>query len=878
MRVVRRPRLALALIGGLLPRAERAEVLGDLEAEYGRRRATRGGWAAARWLWGQVVRSLPSLVSRSTWRGFTGFESRANAVNPGGPLMERWILDARYAVRRLRTRPTYTALAVLTLALGVGGMTAISGIVRPILVDPLPYPEDRELAIFWSDGDWTASEVLALRNEWKGFTGVAAYHPEDVTVEVPGAPARFVPAIAASSELFHVLGRRPRLGRGFQAGEDAPGAAGVAVLSDAFWRELGADHAMVGRTLILGGQPRTVIGIMPPGFWFPDPSVRLWLSDALHPGEQNGMYALIGRAAGGRDARELIPNLSHAARILGAQFTYPPEWDKTKNPTLTTLREHLVGHMKPPLLATVGAMAVILLIACANVAALMLGQVESRSGELAVRAALGADRIRLTTQLLFEALALGLAGGIVGAAAAVGGFDVLRGALPLGDWVERARLDWTLFAVALAFAVLSALVVALFPALSLWRGDLRVVLAGMRTGGVVRARGGLQGLLVVGEVALAVLLACGAALLARSVDKLYAVWPGVDIKNVAVVDVVMPARFGTAEKRATLRELVREASTIPGVTVAAATQKLPLRGPGDTASLVIPGAPADARPTSHFRLVSPDYFRAMGIPLRQGRTFNLPPPQGRTPAEREVVVNETFVKTFLPGRDPLGQVIRGMGADDRIVGVVGDVAEQRLAEKKPPVRYYLADELDAFLEGQTLVLRSAPSVDPGAVVAEARRVVARAVPSVAIREAGTMQRVFDRAVGPAREVMTLLGLLTGLGLVLGAVGVYGVMAQYAARRTREWSIRTALGLGPWQLVGQVLGHGTSLIVGGIVAGVVGALALTRLLSSLLYGVGATDPVALGGAALVLLAVGVLATVIPAVRASRVSPALVLRLE
>jgi predicted permease len=873
------PRLPLALISSLFPPAERAEVRADLAAEYVRRRTAEGVWAAKRWLWAQVGRSLPSLLSRATWRGFTGFESRANAMNPGGPLMERWILEARYAARRLRTRPTYTALAVLTLALGVGGMTAIAGIVRPILVDPLPYAADRELGMFWSHGDWYAAEVLLLRNEWKGFSGVAAFCPEDVTVEVPGGPTRFVPAIAASSELFEVLGRAPRLGRGFQKGEDAPGAAGVAVLSDAFWRELGADPTLVGKTLILGGQPRTVVGVMPPGFWFPDPGVRLWLSDTLTPGEENGKYALVGRAAGGRDVRELVPNLGHAARILGTQFTYPPEWDKTKNPTLVPLREHLVGSLRPSLMATVAAMAVILLIACANVAALMLGQVESRAGELAVRTALGADRVRLTTQLLFEALALGLVGGVVGALAAIGGFDVLRQALPLGEWVDRARLDWTVFAVALAFAVMASLFVALFPALSLWRGDLRVVLAGMRTGGVVRARGGLQGALVVAEVAAAVLLACGAGLLTRSVIKLYAIGPGVDTHHVAVVDVVMPATYTLADKRATLRDLVAEVSRIPGVEAAASTQRLPLRGSGDTASLVIPGAPEDARPTASFRVVSPGYFRALGIPLREGRDLTAGLPiLDTTPAEREVVVNETFVKMFFPDRPALGQLIRGMGAADRIVGVVGDVAEQRLTEKKPPARYYLGEQVDFFLDGQTIVLRTAASIDPSSVLAEARRVIGRARPTVAIREAGTMERVFDRAVGPAREVMTLLSLLTGLGLVLGAVGIYGVLAQFVARRAKEWSIRTALGLGPWQLVRQVLGHGTALVAAGIAAGIVGALVLTRLLSSLLYGVAATDPLALGGAALVLLAVGTIATLIPAVRASRANPALVLRAE
>ncbi|HEV7499066.1 MAG TPA: FtsX-like permease family protein, partial [Vicinamibacteria bacterium] len=240
--------------------------------------------------------------------------------------------------------------------------------------------------------------------------------------------------------------------------------------------------------------------------------------------------------------------------------------------------------------------------------------------------------------------------------------------------------------------------------------------------------------------------------------------------------------------------------------------------------------------------------------------------------------NETLARTFFPDRPVLGQLIRGLGGADRIVGIVGDVAEQRLTEKRPPARYYLAEQADFFLDGQTIVLRTAPSIDPGSVLTEARRVIGQARPMVAIREAGTMQRVFDRAVGPARDVMSLLSLLTGLGLVLGAVGVYGVLAQFVARRAREWSIRIALGLGPWQLVRQVLGHGTALVGAGVVAGIVGALAVTRLFSSLLYGVAATDPIALGGAALALLAVGAVATLIPAVRASRANPALVLRAE
>jgi predicted permease len=875
----RRP--LVALLAALAPRAERAEMRADLEAEHAARRAARGAWAAERWLWAQALRSIPSLVARSMWRGLTGFESRANAMQPGGPLMERWIIEARFALRRLLTRPAYTALAVLTLALGVGGMTAVFAIVRPILVDPLPYPRDRELGALWFGGSWYSSEFLLLRNDWPGFSGMAAYRPLDVTVEVPGGETRFVAASAVSSELFEVLGRRPQLGRAFLPGEDAPGAAGVVVVSDRFWRSVGADPGIVGRTLSLGGEPRTVVGVMPPGFWFPDPSVELWLADTLRPGEENGQYSLVGRAAFGRDVRELVPSLARAARTLGENFAYPSEWDKTKQPSLSPLREEWVGHLRAPLYATLAAMGVILLIACANVAALMLGQVESRSGELAVRTALGADRTRLTVQLLLEAVVLGLAGAGAGALLAVAGFDVLRRALPLGDWIAGARLDWTVFAGALGFALASSVLVALFPIVSLWRGDLRVVLSGQRTGGVVRARGGLQSALVIAEVALAVLLACGAGLLVRSVSKLGALDPGVDVARVAVVDVVLPASSDLQAKRAMLRDLVRELEALPGVAAAASTQRLPLRGPGYTAGVVIAGTPEDARPTAHFRLVSPEYFRTMGIPLRAGAGFTgRPPMRGPTErdVEREVVVNEAFLRAFLPGREAVGQMIGGVGGRDRIVGVAGDVAEQRLTEAMPPARYYRVDDLDWFLDAQTLVLRAAPSVDPASLLTEARRVVSRVAPSAAVREAGTMTRVVQRAIGPAREVRTLLSLLTALGLVLAAVGVYGVIAQFVGRRAHEWSIRAALGLTPARLAGQIAGHGARLVAAGVGAGLLGALAATRLLRTLLYGVSAADPATYAAVALGLLAVGIGATLVPAVRASRANHALVLRSE
>jgi len=869
----------IRLIESLIPPAERDEVVADLEHEYRERVMRSGRIAAGRWMWLQVARSLPALLKRMWWRGRTGFDSPVNAMNPGGPSMERWIVELRYALRRLRTRPTYTILAVLTLALGVGGMAAIAGIVRPLVVNPLPYPRDNELVAFWAHFSWEGREVAALRPVWSGFAGVAAYRSNDVTIEVDKAPTRFAPGFATTTEIFDVLGVKPRLGRGFAAGEDAQGAERVAVLSDGLWRELGGDPSIVGKQLRLNGVPRTVIGVMPPGFWFPDPSVRVWVNDVINPTARSGVYSLVGRVAKGQDAAHMQPAIDRVTKFLGSQFTYPPEWDRTKDAVLTPLRESLVGGMRPALFATLAAMAVIMLIACANVAALMLGQVESRSAELALRSALGADRGRITAQLVSESLVLGLVAGLVGTLFAIAGFNFLRGALPLGAWSASPSLNWTLFAAAMFVALLASIGVAMLPAYSVWRSDLRTQLSGARTGGRLNRRGGLQVIMVVGEVAAAVLLACGAGLLMRSVSKLYAINPGIDVRGVSVVSVVAPAMRGP-ERFNVFQNIVRELSALPGVKAAAIAQKLPLTGGGNSTSIGVPGAPPGAPSSTFFRVATRDYFTAMGIPLRSGRVFDGSERTDSAYAMLDVVVNEALAKTYYPNANPIGQLIgpQGWGVPERIIGVVGNVAEGGLTDPPKPARYYLADQLGYVPGGQTLVVKTARAEDVVAMLPELRRTITKVAPNVAVQEATTMQRMLDRAVGPARDVRSLLEMLTGLALFLGAIGIYGVIAQFVARRSVDWSIRVALGLSPARVVRLVVGHGVWMVALGIVIGVAGSVVLGRFLSSLLFGVTSADPVAIIGASVTLLSIGVVAALIPAVRAGRTDPALVLRKE
>ena len=871
-------RLPLRILGTLLPPAERDEIVADLEHEYHERCIRAGQPAASRWLWMQLLHSSPALLRRTWWRGRTGFDSSAGVTNPGGPLMERWIVEARFALRRLRTRPTYTLLAVLTLALGVGGMAAIAGIVRPLLVNPLPYPRDNELAMFWAKQSWYSREFVTLRPQWTGFAGVAAFRPEDVTVEMDRAPTRFVSGIASSTELFDVLGVAPRIGRGFHAGEDGQGVERVAILSDALWRELGADPSLVGKSLKLDGIPRTVIGVMPPGFWFPDPSVRVWLADYLNPTGQSGMYSLVGRVAPGGSVANMQPVVDRVTKLLGSLFTYPPEWDRPKNAKLTPLRDDIIGGMRPALFATLAAMAVIMLIACANVAALMLGQVESRSAELALRSALGADRGRIVSQLVMESLVLGLVSGVVGTGFAVAGFNVLRGALPLGAWSDSPALDWTLFGAAMVVAVLASLAVALLPAYSVWRSDLRTALSGSRTSGKLQRRGGLQVFVVVGEVAAAVLLACGAGLLVRSVNNLYAIKPGFETRGIAVIDIATPANMRRVARRDLLSNVVREIAALPGVKTAAIAQKLPLRGNGNSSGITVPGAPVGVPSTTFFRIGSADYFKVLGIPVLGGRTFDGSERTDSANAELSIVINEALAKIYYPNINPVGQVITGgaFGMPERILGVVGNVAEANLTDPPAPARYYLTDQSPWIGESESLVIRTTRPEDAVPIIAAVRRTIAKVAPNVAVQEATTMQHVFDRAVGPARDVRTLLAILSALALLLGAIGIYGVIAQYVARREGDWSIRVALGLAPSRVVSLVVAHGAWMVIVGIIAGVTGSIVLGRFLSTLLYGVTAADPITIIGASIALLTIGVVAALIPAVRASRADPALVLR--
>ena len=789
-------------------------------------------------------------------------------------MFESWIMDARYAWRRLLSRPTYAALAVLTLALAAGGTAAIFSVVRALILEPLPIAREGKVGVLWFGGSWKEQEFLRLRPQFPGFERMAAYRPEDLTLEVPGSPMRLVPGIAVSAEFFEVLGTPAHLGRTVRAGEDLAGAEPVAVLSHSLWRDLGGDASIVGKPLRLGGAARTVIGVMPPGFWFPSPTTQIFTTARMNPENQSGRYTLVGRIANDQSIEHMDGPLQALAGLLRANFRYPnPQWDKTRNPSIQSVREFLVGNVKPGLLATLAAMSVILLIACANVASLMLGQLDARATDIAVRAALGANRQRLIQQLVVESLLIGSVAGVVGASLALIGFGVIVGALPLGALAENARLDWTVFWASMGAALGSALLVAVFPGIALWRGSsLQTILSTTRTGGVGSRAGRLESGLVVAQMALAVLLAAGAGLLIRSVASLRGIDPGLRVDGVAVLDATMPAQLSQNERRGAILTMLPVLEAVPGVRAAAAAQKIPLRGSGDNWGLSIVGRPP-VNATTAFRMVTPTYFGTLGIPIKHGRDFL---PSDRQGSERVVIVNEAFAARFFPGEDPVGKLLQTFGEDrERIVGIVGNVAEANLTDAAVPARYMLFQQLPFLYNQVSFVLRT-DSMEAASVLVDARSAIARDSSQLAVQQTTTMKNIFDLALGPTGQLVTLVSLLAGLALVLGAVGVYGVISHYVVRRSREYGIRIALGEQPLRVIRQVVGRGAALVAFGSAIGIAMAIGTSRLLTSLLYGVQPTDPIAMAGAIAVLIAIGMLAAFVPARRASLVDPAVVLR--
>ncbi|MGE0360947.1 MAG: ADOP family duplicated permease [Vicinamibacterales bacterium] len=793
--------------------------------------------------------------------------------------------DARVALRQLARRPGFTLLGVGTLALGVGAAVALSSVAVGLLVRPLPVTDEARLQVFWSDFNWRGVEFDFVKERQRAFSGLAAYSNEGYTLRV-NEQSSTVLATVGSAELFDVLGARPLIGRAFQPGDDRPGAPAVTVVSYGFWQqELGGDPGVVGRRIEIGGDPVEVVGVMPRGFYFPSPMFRIWRPLLLDPASDmyqgNGWLVLVGRERPGLSAGERDADIQAIARALGERFDYPEAWDKSKGAAVTPLREYARGAVRPAVLLLQIAVLVVLGIACANVAALVLARTTDRAEELSLRAALGAGRWRLVRQIVVESVVLSGAAGLVGAGVAMAGFQALVARLPLAEGLEETlTVDWTLFAVAVVMSIAVGLVVALAPVRALLRGELKG--PGRRRGSGALAAAGPRRMhagLVAVEVALAVLLVAGATVFSRSVARLYAIETGFDATDVAVMDVVVPVQQMAAPARAALfADLLERVQQLPGVRAAGYITRVPLRDGGWQGTVTIEDRPdlaGDREPNALFRITSPGYFPAMGIDVTRGRSFTDGDGAG-TPAV--AIVSAAFAERMWPGQDPIGRRIgHGFGAETTWVTVVG-VAEEtrmtRLTGDNPNVLYVPLAQSSAP-DGPVLVVKGDGAPPPLAAV---RTLIAGLDSRVATARISSLDAVVAAAVAEPLRLRFFLTLLGGLALIIGAVGIYSVVSYSVTRRRAEFGVRLALGAAPHRILSEVVTGSLAPVGVGVAAGVIAAVAVASTVQRFLYGIEAADPWSLTTAAVVLAGAGLLAAIVPAVRAGRTDPVTALRAE
>ena len=819
----------------------------------------------------------------------------AGARPTGSVLRDLWH-DLRYGARMMRKAPGFTAVAVLTLALGIGANTAIFSVVDAVLLRPLPFTHPERLVRLFRThpnmpgGRQTLSraDFLALRERSRAFAAVAVYQATDDGFTYTGGdhPEQVFGAFV-SADFFTVLGARPLLGRAFAPGDDAPGAPLSVVLGYDFWRQrLSGDQSVIGRTIRLDGLPMLVRGVMPPGFWFPrGDRAELWVNMIIDPPTRLGPFGLaaIARLRPGVTPAMMQADLDAVAAGVRERFPGGPiDWTLVSRP----LKDHLVAPVRPALVLLLGAVTLVLVIACVNVANLMLARASGRAPEIAVRTALGASRGRLVRQLLTESALLAALGGGVGLAFAYWGVRALLaigpGDLPLLRDVPIG-VDARVLAVTAIATLGSSLLFGLAPALMGARGDGEaLVKEGGR--GAPEGRGGqrLRRMLVVLEFALSLVLLAGAGLLLRSFAKLEAVDPGVRTSNVLTASIALPTtRYGEPAAIIGFHErLLAAVRTLPGVRSAAIlTGGMPPNQQWNANNFVAEGQPWTAGqqdPIAGDLWVGGDYFETLGIPLLRGRTFNDHDTPDSPPV---VIVNEALARRFLPGQDAVGKRLRlgdtsPTGAWVTIVGVAANAKYTGLDSGDELTIY--SPFRQSWSRSMSLIVHTTD--DPRSLVAALRRQLAGVDSELVLSRVATMTELMRDSLARARFRTTLLTLFAAAAALLAAVGIYGVMAYAVSRRTREIGIRMALGARHSDVLAGVFREGLTLALGGVGVGLVGALAVTRITRSLLFGVSATDPLTFAAVAMALAGVAALACYVPARRATRVDPMAALRGE
>ena len=797
--------------------------------------------------------------------------------------------DLKYSVRVLRQKPLFTVISILTLTLGIGATTAIFSVVNGVLLRSLPYAEPERLVLIneaFEQGGKRTPNVIAPANylDWRtqnhSFTDMAYYTFSTTARNLTGSgEPQKLEAMYVSDNLFQLLGAPALVGRTFQASEAQLNTSSGAVLSYRFWqRQFSRDSSIVGKVLKLDGEDVAVIGVMPPSFEFPAPKVDLWLAHVLAPQAAGTRQAHflhgVGRLKPGVAVEQADKELAGIAERLRAQY---PESNRNVGAMVTSLQESVVGDIRRPLLVLMAAAGFVLLIGCANVANLLLAQAASRQKEMAVRTALGAGRWRIVRQLLTETIALAGTGGILGLLLAVWGVAFLISLMPDNiAQAKGARVDLRVLIFALAVSVLPGLLFGLAPALQYSKPDLNEALKEGAGSGIGPARQRLRGLLVVAEMALAIVLLAGAGLLLRSFIRINSIDPGFRTDHLLTFEVPLPAaKYPDVTKRAAFfDDLARRLQATPGVESVGATTTAPLKGWGAGMSWVTEQKGASKVIGALPRVTDAGYFRALGVPLLRGRVFNK---GDRSDTPGVVIISDTMARVAWPGEDPIGKRMK-MGIETNpwltVVGVIGDA--RTLLTVSPYQIVYLSQAQTPSFPPQDVVLRT--SVDPSSLAPAVREAVRAIDKDQPIANVRTMEQIISTANARQRFNLLLMSIFAALAFVMAAVGIYGVMAYTVAQYTREIGIRIALGAQPRHVLKLVVGQGLVLALIGVGIGVAGALGLTRLMTSLLFEVKPTDPATFVAVSLGLIAVTIFACYLPARRATKVDPIVVLRYE
>jgi len=801
--------------------------------------------------------------------------------------------DLRFAVRMLGRGRGVTVVAVVALALGIGANTAIFSVVNTILLRPLPYPDEDRLVQIW--GSTPAKNVpfhavfyrdaVEWRRQSRSLESLAAVMGGAVNL-VAGVgetgEAERVQMWRVNAQFLPMLGARLQCGRHFLAGEDVLNGPRVAVLSHGLWqRRFGGDSGTLGRTIQLDGKGYTVVGVLGPEFRLAgrpaDLFVPLAVAETGHPSSFQTVTTF-GRLRPGVSVKQAQAELSTIGQRMG-------ERSEGRTPAVWGMRDFLVREVKPGLLMLVGAVGLVLLIACANVANILLARASAREREMAVRCAMGAVRSRLVRQLLTESCLLAFAGGLAGALLAWWGVKALPKLAPAGyPMLSEVAMDWRVLTATLVISLGTGVVFGLAPAITLSGGGAlhEALKEGGRGGGETVARGRLRSALVVGEVALAMLLAVGAGLLIRSFGRLSGVDPGFNAGGLLTAQVNPPPTRPVAQRRAFYDELLARLETAPGVRACGITSNVPLTGSNSGTGMFVEGRPAprpEDAPIVWFRTISRGYFRAMEIPLKRGRSFE---PADETGGQSVALINETVARRFWPNEDAVGKrFTNGPPRADRptdwftVVGVVGDLRHRGL-DREPDAEIFWPYRGGLAVGGMSVVVRT--DADGTRFAGTLRGVVAGVDRNVPVSQIRGGEQLLRDSMAPQRFSTVLLGLFAVVAVVLAGVGVYGVISYSVARRTREIGIRMALGARALDVVLMVVGKAMTLAGAGIVIGLLAAAALGRVIRTLLFGVSAVDPLIYATLTIVVAVAATLAAAVPARRAARVDPTVALRYE